>query len=437
MKNVVAIVGRPNVGKSTLYNKLIGKRVSIVHDEAGVTRDRLYHDVEWLNNKFKIIDTGGIEILDRPFQEQIQIQAKIAIEEANVIVFVVDGRNGITQDDDFIVRLLRKSNKPVILAVNKLEGNKDMDPSIWTMGLDTYPISALHGEGVGDLLDKVCSYLTFTDKVEDNKTRLSIIGRPNAGKSSLLNALSNDERSIVSPIANTTRDSVNSDIKIDGEEFTLVDTAGINRKSKLVESVDHYALSRAFSSIEEADITLLVIDAERDLAHFDAVVAGYAFENNKPMIIIINKWDKIEKSNNTMNKFEERVRKEFKFLSWAPIVFISALERKRLDKLIDKVMEVKANLSKRVKTSVINDVLIDAQMMQPAPSHNGGRLQITFGKQIEAKIPTFTLFCNDKKYLHFSYERFLENQFRQYFGFEGTPIRLLFRNKKKVEYNEK
>lgn len=439
MKNLIAIVGRPNVGKSTLFNKLIGRRTAIVHDEAGVTRDRLYNTAKWLGNEFRIIDTGGIEIENRPFQEQIQTQAKIAIEEADAIIFVVDGRNGLSTDDEYIANILRKTSKPVIIAANKLEGNKDIDPSVWGLGYDTFPISAVHGEGIGDLLDNATSYLDFENIEIVKHPRLSIIGRPNAGKSSLLNALTNDERSIVSPIANTTRDSVNSDLEIDGQIFTLVDTAGINRKSKLIESVDHYALSRAINSIENSEITLLVIDSQRELAHFDAVVAGYAHENNKPMIIVINKWDTVDKETNTMKKFEDKIRKEYKFLSWAPVVFISALKKQRLDKLLDTIIMVKSNIEKRIATRVINDVVMDIQMMQPAPSINGGRLQISFAKQIDNKVPTFTLFVNNRDYLHFSYKRYLENQFRQYFGFEGTPIILLFRNKKKTgdEFNEK
>ena len=439
MKNLIAIVGRPNVGKSTLYNKLIGKRTAIVYDQPGVTRDRLYNKAEWQGNEFTIIDTGGIELEDRPFQEQIQTQAKVAIEEADVIIFVVDARNGLTQDDDYIATILRKTSKPVLVAANKLEGNKEMDSSIWSIGLDAYPLSAVHGDGIGDLLDKAVTYLDFEDVEEIKNPRLAIIGRPNAGKSSLLNVLSKAERSIVSPIANTTRDSVNSEFKIDDQTFTLIDTAGINKKSKLVESVDHYALGRAINSIENSEIALLVIDAERELSHFDAVLAGYAFENNRPMIIVINKWDNIKKETQSMKIFEDKIRKEFKFLSWAPIVFISALKEQRINTLLDKIITVKENIEKRIATRVINDVVMDIQMMQPAPSNNGGRIQIAFAKQINNKVPTFTLFVNNRDYLHFSYKRYLENQFRQYFGFEGTPIILLFRNKRRTgdEFNEK
>ena len=440
MENLVAIIGRPNVGKSTLYNKIIGKRSSIVDNQAGVTRDRLYNGATWLDNDFQIIDTGGIQIENKPYQEQIQIQAKIAIEEAKVIIFLLDGQSGFTNDDNFILKILRKTNKPIIFAVNKLEGNKEVEPSIWTIGQELFKISAMHGEGVGDLLDKLISLLDFNKNSKIEKyPKISIIGRPNVGKSSLLNAILNDERSIVSPIKNTTRDSVNSNFKIDKQIFTFYDTAGINKKSKLINSIEHYALSRAINTIENSQITLLIIDANSKLSHFDAVVASFAHKNNKPLIIVINKWDTIKKDSNSMKLFEKKLRKKFKFLSWAPIEFISALKKQRLDKLFKKIMLVKNNLEKKVKVSLINELLMDLQMMQPSPSFKGGRLQITFGKQIKNKIPTFVLFVNNKNYLHFSYKRYIENQFREYFNFEGTPIILLFRNKNKKgdDFNER
>lgn len=437
MKNLVAIVGRPNVGKSSLFNKLIGKRESIVHDEPGVTRDRLYRDIEWTGRKFKIIDTGGIEIENRPFQEQIKTQAMIAVEEADVIIFALDGTEGVTADDEFVARLLRKSGKPIIVAANKLEGHKQMDPSIWGLGIgNIYPISAIHGEGVGDMLDEVISNLDFEHEEESKFTKLTIIGRPNAGKSSLLNALSGVERSIVSPIAGTTRDSINSDVDIDGTMYTIVDTAGINKKSKLIESVDHYALSRAMSSIEEADIVLLVIDYERDLAHFDAVVGGYAFEHNKPIIIVVNKWDVAQKETMTMKNKEDEIRKNFKYLSWAPMIFISAKTGLRLKNLKETINKTAENMQKKVKTHILNDVITDIQLAQPAQSFNSGRLNIKFVKQVDAKVPTFVFWVNNTKYLHFTYQRFLENQLREYFGFEGTPLRLTFRNQKGINYGE-
>ena len=431
MKNVVAIVGRPNVGKSTLFNKLIGKRVSIVYDTPGVTRDRLYHKISWLGDSFNIIDTGGIEVSDKPFQTQIQIQAEIAIKEAEVIIMVVDGRFGLTPDDEFISSLLRKSKKKILIAANKLEGNKQFDPSIWTIGFEEiFPISAIHGEGIGDLLDKVKTELVFEKEKVEKLPKIAIIGRPNAGKSSLLNSLSGQERSIVSEISGTTRDSVDSIIKINDKEFKVVDTAGINKKSKLIESVDHYALTRAISSLEDADLTMLVIDSTKELAHFDARVAGYTADNFKPIIIIVNKWDLIKKETMTMKRYEEKIRKEFKFLVWSPIVFISAIKELRLNKLKDIIIKVEENIRKKIKTTLLNEMIVDIQMMQPAPSCNGGRLSIAFLKQVEGSIPTFILFVNNTRYLHFSYERYLEKKFREYFGFEGTPLRLVFKNKR-------
>ncbi len=439
MKNLVAIVGRPNVGKSTLCNKIIGKRISIVDNKPSVTRDRLYNEVTWLDNVFTIIDTGGIEIENKPYQEKIQIQSKIAIEEANVIIFVLDGINGLTNDDIFIFNILKKTNKPTIIIANKLENNKEVEPSIWNLGKKIFKISAIHGEGVGDLLDKVVSYFEFKNIKIKKYSKISIIGRPNVGKSSLLNAILNEERSIVSSIENTTRDSVNSDIKIKNENFTLYDTAGINKKSKLIDSINHYALSRAINSIENSEITLLLIDPNKELVHFDSVVASYSHKNNKPLIIVVNKWDLIKKNEKSMINYKKKLRKEFKFLSWASIVFISALKKQRLNKLLDKIILVQNNLNKKIKTSIINDVLTELQMIQPSPSFNGGRLQISFGKQIKNRIPTFILFVNNKKYVHFSYKRYIENQFREYFGFEGTPMLFLFRNKNKKgdDFNEK
>ena len=431
MKDIVAIVGKPNVGKSSLFNKLIGKRLSIVHDQPGVTRDRLYHEVSWAGKTFKLIDTGGIENRNIPFQEQIKYQAQIAIEEAQSIILVLDGKEELTSDDQFIISILRKANKKIFIAANKLEGNKDILPSIYTIGLgNIYKISAIHGEGIGDLLDDVIKTLEFENKEDKYIKRLAIIGRPNAGKSSLLNSLANKERSIVSPISGTTRDSVNYLLEINDREYEVIDTAGISKKSKLVESVDHYSLLRAFDSLERSHLTLFVIDATRDLSHFDARVAGYAMEHNKPIIIVINKWDLIKKNTMTMKKMEDKIRKEFKFLSWSPIIFISAINKDRLSKLKNKIIEVTDNLSKKIKTHLLNEMLIDIQSFQPAPSFKGGRLNISFGKQVESSIPKFVLFVNNTKYLHFTYLRYIENKFREYFGFEGTPIKITLRNKK-------
>ncbi len=430
-KNIVAIIGRPNVGKSTLYNKIIGKRTSIVYDQPGVTRDRLYHKASWLNKHFTVIDTGGISNEKKPFLEDIKIQAEIAIEESNVVIFVLDGRMDITKEDFFVIDLIRKSKKKIIIAANKLEGNKDIDSSIYTLGVENIiPISAIHGDGVGELLETVFKEFIIDGDGDGDLFKLSIIGKPNAGKSSLLNKLLKENRAIVSPIAGTTRDSINSKLLIDEEEFEIIDTAGINRKSKLVESIDHYALGRAFNSLDESNLTLLIIDASNELSHFDARIAGYAMEVKKPIIIVINKWDLVKKNTYTMVEYEKRIRKEFKFMPWAPIIFISALTGSKIDKLLKEITLVKINIEREVKTSLLNEIIMEMQQMQPAPSLKGRRVNINYIKQINGDIPTFVLFVNNIDYLHFSYKRYIENQMREYFNFKGTPISLIFRNKK-------
>lgn len=429
-KNLVAIIGRPNVGKSTLYNRIIGKRKSIVFDEPGVTRDRLYHEVKWLDKYFTIIDTGGISTEKKPFLEDIKIQAQIAIEEASVVVFVLDGRMDVTKEDFYVIDLIRKSKKKIIIAANKTEGNKNFDSSIYTLGVDDIlPISALHGEGVGELLETIFKEFNESNNETNNCFKLSIIGKPNAGKSSLLNKLLKEERAIVSEIAGTTRDSINSKITIGDEEFEIIDTAGINRKSKLVESIDHYALGRAFKSLDESNLSLLVIDATNELSHFDSRIAGYAMEMKKPIIIVINKWDLIKKNTYTMIEFEKKIRKEFKFMTWAPIIFVSALTGSKLDKLLLEIASVKINIKRQLKTSLLNEVIMEMQQMQPAPSLKGKRVNINYIKQIKGSIPTFVLFVNNVDYLHFTYKRYIENQMREYFDLRGTPISLVFRNK--------
>ena len=430
MKNLVALIGKPNVGKSTLFNRIVGKRQSIVYDKPGVTRDRLYQKATWLNKEFWVIDTGGITDEKKEFVNDIKLQAKVAIEEASLIVFVVDGSSEITKEDLYVIDILRKANKKIIVAINKMEGNKAFDPSIYSLGIkEMISISALHGEGTGELMDEIFKSLNWEKDGNLNLFKLSIIGRPNAGKSSLLNKLLNENRSIVSNIPGTTRDSVNAVLKIDNQEFEIIDTAGINKKSKLTESVDHYALNRAFNSLEESDLTLLVIDATKELSHFDARIAGYAMEFNKPIILVVNKWDLVEKNTNTINEFKKRIEKEFKFMIWSPIIFISVLEGQRINKLKETILKVKTNIERRIKTSIINEVILEAQQIQPAPTFKGKRLVITYIKQIDGKIPTFILTVNDKKSLHFSYKRYIENQIRENFDFSGTPINLIFKNK--------
>ncbi|WP_027123120.1 ribosome biogenesis GTPase Der [Mesomycoplasma molare] len=431
---VVAIVGKPNVGKSTLFNKLIGKRVSIVYDEPGVTRDRIYEKVQWAGKEFKIIDTGGIEVEEKIFQDQIRIQAQIAIEEAEIILLILDGRNEIDKDDFFVVNLLRKSGKKIIVACNKLEDNKEFDYSIYKLGFEKYfPISAMHSEGVGDLLDEVVSNFSNDNENSNDHFKLSIIGKPNAGKSSLLNSLLKENRSIVSPIAGTTRDSISSFFQIDNLDFEIIDTAGITRKSKLVESVDHYALMRAMNSLAESDLSLIVIDATKEISHFDSRLAGYAFEENKPIILVVNKWDLVQKETNTMVEFEKNLRKNYKFLDWASVIFISALFGNRLDKLKEEILSVRTNLQIKIPAHLLNEVMMEIHQSQPAPSLKGKRLEISFIKQVEGKIPTFLLFVNNKNYAHFTYMRYLENQLRKYFDFRGTPIKLILKNKNEAK----
>ncbi|AYK04531.1 ribosome biogenesis GTPase Der [Metamycoplasma hominis] len=437
--NIVAIIGKPNVGKSTLFNKIINKRKSIVYDMPGVTRDRLYEDAIWTGKKFRVVDTGGITIEDEDFKKQIKLQAQIAIDEANVIVFLIDGKEPLTVEDYYVASLLRKSNKHVLLAVNKLEGSNVnyYDNSIYSLGFDEiFPISAIHGDGIGNLLDKIIEKLNFSDKDVESYFKLALLGKTNVGKSTLLNTLANEERSIVSNVEGTTRDSVSSLIKINGEIFEVVDTAGIKRKSKLTESVEHYALMRANQSIEDANLCLLVLDATEEVSHFSQNVIGIAYELKKPLILIVNKWDLIEKDTNTMEKYKKDLLKKVKFVDWSPIVFISAKDNLRINKLRDTIIQVKNNISRKINTNQLNDLMATAQMIRPASSINGRRLSITFARQIDGSIPTFLLFVNNVDLAHFTYLRYIENQIRENYDFSGTPIELVLRNKNKKEERE-
>ena len=430
MKNIIAIVGKPNVGKSTLFNKLSNNRIAIVDDKPGITRDRIYNTVEWNGKQITIIDTGGIETEEKEFQKQIQVQAQIAIEEAESIVFVVDGKEGTSFDDENVAKILRQSKRKVIIAANKLENNETIDASIWELGFEVFPITAMHGTGIGDLLDKAISNLNY-DKTEETPLRkLTLIGKPNSGKSSLLNLLCNENRSIVSPIAGTTRDSVNTIIKIDEVDFEIIDTAGINKKSKLIESVEHYALMRAFQSLEHAGIVLLILDASKGITHFDKRIAGYAYEYKKPIIIVINKWDLIDKNHKTVDEWNKMMEHEFQFLRWAPKVYISALYNQKINKLKEKILKVDLNIDKRIKTSLLNELILDIKTITPPQSFKGGKLNINFVQQNKSKRPAFVFSVNNSKFLHFSYERHLENELRKYIDFEGVPIRLIFKNKK-------
>lgn len=432
MKNVVAIIGKPNVGKSTLFNKIISKRKSIVFDEPGVTRDRLYEEAYWSGHKFKLIDTGGITIEENDFKKLIKVQAQIAIDESNVIIFILNGKEELTTEDYYISDLLRKSGKKIIVAINKLDGETYIEPSIYKLGYENiFPISAIHGNGIGNLLDEVLNNLNINENqnTQENIFKLTLLGKPNVGKSTILNLLTNENRSIVSNIAGTTRDSVSSIITINNEKFEIIDTAGIKRKSKLLDSIEHYSLIRANNSLEEADLCLLILDATEDVTLFQQNIIGLAYEQKKPLIIVVNKWDLIDKNSETMDKYKKDLLKKLKFVDWAPIVFISALNNQRINKLKDLIFEVKINISRMINTNQLNQLIITAQIIKPASSINGHRLSIKFIKQVQAKIPTFLLFVNNKKLAHFTYLRYIENQIRQNYNFSGTPIELILKNK--------
>ncbi|QSF13427.1 ribosome biogenesis GTPase Der [Mycoplasma sp. Mirounga ES2805-ORL] len=428
--NVIAIIGKPNVGKSTLFNRLIGKKKSIIFDRPGVTRDRLYETFTWNGKEIKVIDTGGIQIENQEFQEQIRTQADVAIQEANVIIFMVDGQSDITNDDQMIMSKLRKAGKPIIVVANKLDNISMFNYSWYSLGVDkVFRISAQHGNGVGDVLDECLKNLNLEEGSESKQFKLSIIGRPNSGKSSLLNLLSNEERSIVSDIAGTTRDSVQTTVDLNGEKFEIIDTAGITRKSKIEDQVDRYALMRAISSLDESNLTIIMIDASQELSNFDARIIGYALENNKPIIIAVNKWDLIKKDTMTMVNFENLMRERFHFVPWVPICFISVKLNQRIDKLKETIIKVKQNLEREVKPSVLSNFIRETQMIQPAAPYNGGRLNIYLVKKTNDPIPTFVFFVNNKKFVHFSYQRFLEKQIRQVLDYSGCPINLIFKNK--------
>ena len=432
MKNVVAIIGKPNVGKSTLFNKIISKRKSIVFDEPGVTRDRLYEEAYWSGHKFKLIDTGGITIEENDFKKLIKVQAQIAIDESNVIIFILNGKEELTTEDYYISDLLRKSGKKIIVAINKLDGETYIEPSIYKLGYENiFPISAIHGNGIGNLLDEVLNNLNINENQnnQENIFKLTLLGKPNVGKSTILNLLTNENRSIVSNIAGTTRDSVSSIITINNEKFEIIDTAGIKRKSKLLDSIEHYSLIRANNSLEEADLCLLILDATEDVTLFQQNIIGLAYEQKKPLIIVVNKWDLIDKNSETMDKYKKDLLKKLKFVDWAPIVFISALNNQRINKLKDLIFEVKTNITRMINTNQLNQLIITAQIIKPASSINGRRLSIKFIKQVQAKIPTFLLFVNNKKLAHFTYLRYIENQIRQNYNFSGTPIELILKNK--------
>lgn len=432
--NLLAIVGSPSVGKSTIFNRIIGEKKSIIEEERGVTRDRIYGDAEWLNRHFKCVDTGGIEVENRPFQEQIRIQAEIAIEEANVILFVVDGQIGVTDDDKLVASILYKSNKPVILAVNKIDNKESLNNiyEFYSLGLgEPIPTSGVHGIGIGDILDKVIA--CFENEKEEEPYEgisLSLIGRPNVGKSSLYNCLLNENRSIVSSIEGTTRDAIDTHIKRNDQDYYIIDTAGLKKRGKIYESIDKYAALRSLRAIEKSDVVLLVIDAEAGIQEQDKHVVGYAIEEKKAIIIVVNKYDLIVKDNNTMNEFIKKIRKEFKFLDYAPIIFTSAVTKLRINELFNKIDEVYESYTYKIQTSTLNKIIEEAQVMNEAPLFNGGRCKIYYAQQVSTKPLSIALFCNDPNYMHFSYLRYIENQIRDSFCLIGSPINLILRKRK-------
>lgn len=429
---VVAIVGKPNVGKSSLFNRIVGERKSIVYDQPGVTRDRIYAKASWLTREFNLIDTGGIEIEDRPFQESIRAQAEIAIDEADVIIFLCDGRTEVSDDDYLIARMLKKSNKPIILAVNKID-----DISLASNAYDYYKlgidsdiivVSTTHGIGVGDLLDKVLELLPrFDQKEKDDTIHFSLIGRPNVGKSSLCNAILNEERVIVSNIEGTTRDAIDTAFVRDGQNYVVIDTAGLRKKGKDYEAIDKYAAIRALSAIERSDVVLLVIDGQRGILEQDRSVVSYAVEEGKPLIIVVNKWDLVDKNETSMNEYIKDLKENFKFCSYATFMFVSALTKKRVGLITEEISKVHKNASKHIPTSIVNEIILDAFAYNPTPDFNGGRLKIFYANQVSTNPPLIILFVNDPNYMHFSYKRYLENRLRERIDFEGTPIKIVCR----------
>lgn len=432
-RGVVAIVGRPNVGKSSIFNRLVEEKSAITDDQSGITRDRLYGKCEWLDQEFSVIDTGGIEIKNVPFMEEIIAQAELAIDEADLIIFVVDGRVGLTTQDMDVMNILHRTKKPVIVAANKIDdfNLKDNIYDFYSLGVsEVYPVSALHGIGIGDMLDQIVNLLP-EKKTKSNKEAIEfcIIGQPNVGKSSLTNAILGTDRVIVSDIAGTTRDAIDTPFVRDGKNYVVIDTAGIRKQGKVYENAEKYSFLRAIKAVERASITLLVLDGSKSIEEQDKRIAGYPIEANSGVIIVVNKWDLVEKDNKTMNQYIENIRSHFLYLSYAPIVFVSALNNERIYTLFEEINRVYENYTRRIPTNVINDVVMDATLLYPASTFNGGVLKVNYASQVSTNPPTFVFFVNDGKYLHFSYQRYLENQLRKNFMFEGCPIKMIFRKK--------
>ena len=439
-KPVVAVVGRPNVGKSTLFNALAGERISIVKDTPGVTRDRIYADVNWLDYHFTMIDTGGIEPDSRDvILSQMREQAEIAIATADVIIFLTDVRQGLQDSDSKVADMLRRSGKPVVLVVNKVDSFEKFMPDVYefyNLGIgDPFPISAASMLGLGDMLDEVVKHFPdyAKDEEEDERPKVAIIGKPNVGKSSLINKLAQEDRVIVSDIAGTTRDAIDTDITYDGKEYVFIDTAGLRRKNKIKEEIERYSIIRAVTAVERADVCIIVIDATEGVTEQDAKIAGIAHERGKGIILAVNKWDAIEKDDKTIYRHTEKIRQILSFMPYAEIIFISAKSGQRLNKIFELIDVVIANNSMRVATGVLNEIVTEAVAMQQPPSDKGKRLRIYYTTQVAVKPPTFVIFVNDKELMHFSYTRYLENRIRETFGFRGTALKFIIRERKEEQ----
>ena len=432
---VVAILGRPNVGKSTIFNRIVGERMAIVEDIPGVTRDRIYGEGDWLGRRFHVIDTGGIDIGDEPLLVKMREQADLAIEEADVILFIVDGNEGLTGADEEVAQLLYRSKKPVVLGVNKIDNPERLQNlyEFYSLGLgEPMGISGAHGVGMGDLLDACVAHFSDEEeeKYDESTIKFSLIGRPNVGKSSLVNAILGRERVIVSNLPGTTRDAVDTSFEKNGQEYVIIDTAGMRKRGRVYEKTEKYSVLRAERAIERSDVALIVLDGEEGIIEQDKKIAGYAHQAGRAIIIVVNKWDAVKKDDKTMDAFRRNIREQFRFLSYAPIVFVSAKTKQKLHQLLPVVNQVTENHSFRVQTSMLNDVLMDAIALTPPPSDKGRRLKIYYGTQVAVKPPNFVFFVNDMELLHFSYERYLENKIRETFGFIGTPIKISPRNKR-------
>lgn len=432
-RGTVAIVGRPNVGKSSIFNRLVEEKAAITDDASGITRDRLYGKCEWLDQTFSVIDTGGIEIKDVPFMEEIIAQAELAIDEADVIIFVCDGRVGVTTQDQDVMNILHRTKKPVVVAANKIDDIhlKDNVYDFYNLGVDeVFAVSALHGIGIGDMLDRIVQLLPNKKSKEyGDAIEFCIIGQPNVGKSSLTNAILGTERVIVSDIAGTTRDAIDTPFTRDGKNYVVIDTAGIRKQGKVYENAEKYSFLRAIKAVERSAVTLIVLDGTKDIEEQDKRIAGYPIEANCACIIVVNKWDAVNKDNKTMNRYIEKIRNHFLYLSFAPIVFVSALKNERIQTLFEEINRVYESYTRRIPTNVLNDVILDATLLHPASLFNGGTLKVNYASQVANCPPTFVFFVNDGNYLHFSYERYLENEIRKNFMFDGTPLKMIFRKK--------